>query len=260
MCKQFIFWLQIGGRINAVYHNSRRPRITQAPLSSRRRVPTVPAYIIVGNGNRKSKTETAPIHEVNIIKQTVILNKNRNPVPTKPPNQGHTTKTSPNRHSKKIGNTITGQIAANSHRHGAQRQPPIGLSSMPNGIYIMPSLAWLRKGTVRQALKRQNTRLPNGNNLHLNNPSAQQSTQNLSTSINENNNPTNIIIYQSGQKQPLVIRTSGPVTLTKVKTTNGQSNIVISKTASNLKQTTTLKPGEDPPELENELLPTRAVR
>lgn len=235
-----------------MFHHGQRSQIARAPPTSRHhRISSMPAYRTTGQGQANSKKTEQP-HEINIIQQTVVVNKNPNaPSSGAKPSQksassniqNNTRRNTPNQRA--AGRRLGRFRGGNAH----------GVASLPQGVHILPSLQWLRNSAVMKALRKQRparrkTRISqNQLNSGLSNGNAQQ-----------HNNPTNIIIYRKGQKQPIVIQARGHVTLSRTKAAGGKSNIVISKSPSktvrskaSMVTTTTLKPGEDPPEVENEV-------
>ena len=224
----------------------------------------MPAYLVAGSGQIKSKKRTEPAHEIKIIQQTVVVNKNPNSPPSRP-SQSQSQKPISGTNQKNTPSNALSQRASGRRmgrfRSGSVHSASTGVASLPNGVHILPNLHWLRSSAVRNALRRPSS--PPGSRTKMSQTQFKGSSSNgnaqaqTSLSAQQNINPTDIIIYRNGQKQPIVIRTSGHVTLSKTKAANGKSNIVISKTPSktiaNPSTTTTLKPGEDPPEPENEV-------
>ena len=237
-----------------MFHYDQLQQIARAPPTARNhRLSPMPAYrTVAGQGQSNSKKRADPPHEIKIIQQTVVVNKN----PNGPPSG-----------AKQSQKPASGSIQKNTRRNMPSQRPTgrrmgrfrsgntHGVAALPQGVHILPNLQWLRNSAVMKALRRKSPA-----RSRTRTPQNKLKSGSSNGKAKQRNNPTSIIIYRNGKKQPIVIRAHGHVTLSRTKASGGKSNIVISKTPSksmgsqsSAKTTTTLKPGEDPPEVENEI-------
>ena len=239
--------------------------MSSASLAAHRGRPAMPAYFIGSAAPRKSLPP--PIHDIQIIRQTVVVNKN-----APGPDQGHAPNGSPDGLMQTRRRPNVPNVRLRGRQGGAGRRSNL-IASLRDGIHILPDFNSLRQTSVRQTLKKpasivagnvkgqgnghidkSSSHTPHGQNG--NNTTAQQNNQGLN----------NIIIYRRGETRPIIIQTKGHITLSKRKTANGQTKYLISQNPSKTKSpplpttTTTLKPGEDPPEVENELQHSKVLR
>ena len=246
---------QVSGRFGSSI--GRRPRISlssRVSFGSRRgRRPMQPHFMRNIGYPTIGSHPTPPPHDVKIIKQTVYVNQNTNVLPG-----GQTRK-----NSRRAPNSNAGRPnIVNLRVHplpGGRVQLPGSLSLRHSGRRILPGLHGRGQSSVRQGFN-NHARLPEANKTnaqhHLLGNQQQLHGTGSAKNSNGNTNPTNIIIYGKNKKdRPIIIQTNGQLTLSKVRTNAGQTNIVISRNPSaaspNGKATmTTLKPGEDPPEPE----------
>ena len=236
-----------------MFQYGQRQQIARAPHVTRNnRISPMPAYRLADQAQGNPNKRVEPPHEINIIQQTVVVNKNSGLAASGTKGNQKPGSGIP-KHSRRNAHRNTPRSRSAGRRMGRFRSGNApGVASLPQGVHILPNIQWLRNGAVQQALRRRNparsrTRIPQ----HLMNGG-------ISNGQSQQQNPTEIIIYQNGQKQPIVIRARGHVTLSRSQAVGGKSNLVISKTSETLQKqasetTTTLKPGEDPPEPENEV-------
>ena len=251
---------QVSGRFGSSI--GRRPRISlssRVSIGSRRgRRPMQPHFMRNIGYPTIGSHPTPPPHDVKIIKQTVYVNQNTNVLP------GGQTRKSTRRAPN--SNAVRPNIV-NLRVHplpGGRVQLPGSLSLRHSGRPFLPGLHARGQSSVRQGFN-NHARLPEANNTNVQHylQGNQQQPQGTGSAKNSNvnTNPTNIIIYPKNKKdRPIIIQTNGQLTLSKVRTNAGQTNIVISRNPSaaspNGKATmTTLKPGEDPPEPEELMNP-----
>ena len=213
-------------------------------MASRRGLQSMSPYFLGNVGYRTVGNQPPPVHDIKIIKQTVLVNKNTNVLPGAQPR-----KTPAGLTNNNIGSMRNVRL---QQLHGGHGHLPGAIALAQNGRRFF---------TGYQALGQPSAGLPfKVQTPQTNSTASQQNVQGSVANPNgqaiaPNNKPTNIIIYRKGKKgRPIIIQTKGQVTLSKVQSTGGETKIVISRNPSAKSQlrttTTTLKPGEDPPELE----------